>query len=284
MIGYGTGDQAIANEVEDGDYRLNTSLVSYDATDNASANHVENHKTMAQESVESGDVEPVRHDGELDVPNEEENEQLESVLKQSVVHDASNVYLYTQQQQNVNIVTTSGEVERDRLSDHRGGDKVGGEMYSKGQYFDAGNLDFTTTDQVALENDNSLSEPAEQPFYVNAKQYYRILKRRYARAKLEENLKISRARKPYLHESRHKHAMKRPRGQGGRFLTASEINELKKRENSGSSEKEEQLEADLPSSSPKEPRKPQYQTPHIQPQVSGMNSNNKAESQAEGNR
>lgn len=67
----------------------------------------------------------------------------------------------------------------------------------------------------------------DQPFYVNAKQYYRILKRRYARARLEENLRISRERRPYLHESRHKHAMRRPRGQGGRFLTAAEIEELK---------------------------------------------------------
>ncbi|KAI5964901.1 HAP2 [Candida pseudojiufengensis] len=71
--------------------------------------------------------------------------------------------------------------------------------------------------------------PVEQPFYVNAKQYHRILKRRIARAKLEENLKIARIRKPYLHESRHKHAMRRPRGQGGRFLTASEIAELEKK-------------------------------------------------------
>lgn len=70
----------------------------------------------------------------------------------------------------------------------------------------------------------------DQPFYVNAKQYYRILKRRYARAKLEENLRISRERRPYLHESRHKHAMRRPRGQGGRFLTAEEIKALKLKE------------------------------------------------------
>lgn len=71
----------------------------------------------------------------------------------------------------------------------------------------------------------------ESPLYVNAKQFHRILKRRVARQKLEEQLRLSsKARKPYLHESRHNHAMRRPRGPGGRFLTAEEVAAMEKKQ------------------------------------------------------
>lgn len=75
----------------------------------------------------------------------------------------------------------------------------------------------------------------EEPLYVNAKQYHRIIKRRQARARLEAAIKLQKEKKPYLHESRHRHAMRRPRGPGGRFLTAAEIAQL----DEGSEGKEE---------------------------------------------
>lgn len=81
------------------------------------------------------------------------------------------------------------------------------------------------------------SNQEESPLYVNAKQFHRILKRRVARQKLEEQLRLtSKGRKPYLHESRHNHAMRRPRGPGGRFLTADEVAAMEKKQAEGNDE------------------------------------------------
>ena len=67
----------------------------------------------------------------------------------------------------------------------------------------------------------------EQPTYVNAKQYRRIIKRRQVRAKLEQQRKVPNSRKPFLHKSRHDHACRRQRGPSGRFLTKDEAEALK---------------------------------------------------------
>ena len=64
---------------------------------------------------------------------------------------------------------------------------------------------------------------------INPKQMYWISKRR-ARRDFLDSLMISQ-KNNYMHESRHRHAMKRMRAPSGRFLTKEEMNQQRGSEN-----------------------------------------------------
>ncbi|GAA97130.1 uncharacterized protein L969DRAFT_16977 [Mixia osmundae IAM 14324] len=82
-----------------------------------------------------------------------------------------------------------------------------------------------SAEQQPAQQQQTVSTAAEapQPRLVNAKQFNRIVKRRETRQRLQALGRVAQERnQKYMYESRHKHAMRRARGPGGRFLTIEE--------------------------------------------------------------
>ncbi|CAI5488420.1 unnamed protein product [Closterium sp. Naga37s-1] len=75
---------------------------------------------------------------------------------------------------------------------------------------------------VGLQQQTRMPLPSEiveeEPVYVNAKQYHACAHHLFTRLSVQ----------PYLHESRHKHALRRARGCGGRFLNTKQLEEAAK--------------------------------------------------------
>lgn len=85
--------------------------------------------------------------------------------------------------------------------------------------------------------------------YINGKQYHRIMKRREVRKKINESIQTNKNKfdknKKYHHESRHRHAMNRERGKGGRFVSKKKLEIDNKNKNDSNEDKENEQDDDL---------------------------------------